>query len=187
MTSSFKALLGSLCVFGLVTNAVAELVETKCPVVADRQTGKYSNKKSKYKCFKNKSSAKQSGYSQHSYFDDSSSCSNSGVSGTPTPSPSSTPGSGNSNVGTGDYNLNGPGQRESIVFALNNGGSVTYFFPGGGEFEIKVFNANTEKKIQEVLETYQASSGTLQLSAQSVPVYVKVEGPGAWQVAIDVN
>jgi hypothetical protein len=175
----FSVTAGALLLAALPSiDAYAISSEVKCPVVVDRQTGKYSISKAKYRCFTKKSSATKSGYSQHSFFDDSSTCSAS-----PTPSP--TP-SGNG-VGTGDYNLSGPGERESVVFSLINGGTVTYLFNGGGEFEIKVMNANNGKKIQAVLETFQASSGTATLAPQSAPVFVKVEGPGAWSVAIDVN
>lgn len=186
MFSNSRLLVVACFALGLVSSAYAELVEVKCPVVADRQTGKYSAKKAKYRCFKNKTSAKKSGFSQHSFLDDSSSCAGSGGS-TPSPSPSASPTPSDFTLTPGDYNLTGPGQRSTVVFAMSNGGSVSYLFPGGGEFEIKVFNANTDKKVQDVLETLQASSGTLSLSAQSVPVFVKVEGPGAWQVAVSVN
>lgn len=153
--------------------ALADSRRVRCPVVVDRETGKFSSSRAKYRCYERSRDARRQGFSQHSF--DDSSCS-------PTPAPTP-PGGGV----TGDFTLSGPGQRESVVFDAPNGGSVTYLFPGGGEFEVKVFNASTEKRVQELVETTQAGSGSIEFTGQSFPVFVKVEGPGAWSVGIDLN
>lgn len=183
---AISLIVGSLSTGTLMPFEVqAQSSEVKCPIIVDRQTGKFSKKKAKYRCFKNKSEVIHSGYEKHSFFDASPSSCN--PSSAPTPSQTASPTPGDDIDVSGDYNLSGPGERESVVFALTNGGSVTYLFPGGGQFEIKVMNANNGKKVDAVLQTFQASSGVIPLLAQSVPVFIKVEGPGAWTVAINLN
>lgn len=145
-----------------------------CPVVVDRQTGKFTAARSKYHCYERRSSARRAGYSSFSFDDSPALCS-------ATPTPSGTP-----SGGSGDFTLRGPGQRNSVVFSAPSGGTLTYVFPGGGEFEIKIMNASSGRRISELLETTNASSGSLPFNNPGVPVYIKVEGPGAWTVDIDL-
>lgn len=162
------------------SDAFAASRKVKCPVVVDRESGEYSSSSAKYVCYSRSSDARRNGYSRHDFSDDSSHCSSQA---TPTPGPSPTPGG----VGTGDYNYTGPGQKDSAVFLAASGGSVTYNFPGGGQFELKVMRASTDKRVESLLEITQAGSGTVPFSAQSFPIFIKIEGPGAWEVAVDVN
>jgi len=163
--------LAIIALVSIVSPAAATPSPVRCPVVVDRETGKFTNSRAKYRCYASTTRAKNAGYRRHSFTDDS--CMT---------APSPTPGAG------GDYNLVGPGQRETVVFTATSGGTVTYTFPGGGEFEIKVLNASTGARVQRLVETTQArSSITVAFAAQSSPITVKVEGPGAWTVAVNVN
>lgn len=145
-----------------------------CPVVVDRESGKYSSSRAKYRCYSAASSARRAGFSRHSFSDDSS-C-------VPTPAP--TPSGGGV---SGNYLISGPGQAQSVVFSAPSGGMIAYSFPGGGKFEIKVLSASSGKRLEQVLETTQAGQSSISFTAQSAPIVVKAEGPGAWSVGITVN
>jgi hypothetical protein len=149
-----------------------------CPVVVDRQTGKFSRSRAKYHCYQRSGLATQAGYETFRFDDSYALCSS-----TPSPTPSGTPTFG----GGGEFSLSGPGQKESVVFSAPNGGTISYSFPGGGEFEIRLMNASSGKRLSDLLETTQAAQGNLPFSNPGVPVYVKVEGPGSWSVSIDLD
>ncbi len=145
-----------------------------CPVIVDRQTGKFSESRAKYHCYSERRNARRAGYQSFSFDDSPALCS-------ATPTPSGTP-----SGGSGDYNLSGPGQKSSVVFSALSGGTVTYSFPGGGDFEIKIMNASSGQRISKLVEISSAGSATVPFSNPGVPMFIKAEGPGAWTVAIDL-
>lgn len=151
-------------------SALAANKRVECPIVVDRETGEYSGSKSKYYCYEDSRDARRAGYQRHSFSDDS--CSTGG---------------GDGDGGSSDLNFSGPGQKKSTVFSAPNGGSINFVFPGGGEFEIDVFNASSERRIQRIIETSSATTSSLPFSAQTFPIYIKVEGPGAWTAGIEIN
>lgn len=148
--------------------AIAEGNRVKCPVVVDRETGEYSRSAAKYRCYEDGRSARRAGYDTFQFSNDDS-CDD------------------DDDEGGSGLSLAGPGEKETTVFLPSAGGSVLYSFPGGGEFEIKVLSASGGRRLEEVLETSTASAGTATFSAQTVPVYIKVEGPGAWTAVVTVN
>lgn len=157
----------ALCAVPLLSVSVEAFADrVPCPVVVDRETGEFSSAKAKYRCYDDSRSARRSGFSKHSFNDDNS-C-----------------GGGGGGGGAPSLSLTGPGERRSVVFTATSGGSIDYVFPGGGEFEIKVFNASSERRVEQVFETSSASSGTATFAAQAAPVYIKVEGPGAWTATV---
>lgn len=147
--------------------------KSNCPVIVDRESGSFSKSKAKYKCYKNEAQAKRAGYKKHSFSDDSS-C---------TPTSILPP---DAKV-TGTYILVGPGEKESVVLLAPDGGTFEYFSPGDGEFEIKVLSANTGKRLESLLETTQAGNGSGAFIAQTVPITIKAEGLGSWQVGVTLN
>lgn len=161
----------ALSFFFLTSNsAFAASKRIKCPVVVDRESGEYSNSRSKYYCYEDSRDARRAGYERHSFSDDS--CS---------------PGGGDGGGGSADLNLTGPGEKKSVVFSAASGGIIAYSFPGGEEFEIDVYNAATERRVERLLETSSAGASSVVFSAQTFPIYIKVEGPGAWTAGIEIN
>lgn len=175
----------SLLLMGVLLSPVASMADyvnvrrqVSCPVIADRQTGRYSSSKAKYRCYVNSSDARKAGYSRHSFVEDSSvgyNCNN---------------GSDSTSIGggaSGDFNYSGPGQKETVVFSALNGGTISYTFPGGGKFEIKVLSASSGNRLQQVVETTQAGTDTVVFAPQSTPITIKIQGPGNWTAAIHVK
>ena len=140
-----------------------------CPIIVDRETGKFTSSKTKYYCYENSKSAKKKGFSKFSYSDDSCHA-----------------GGDDSSPGTG-LSLAGPGEKRSVVFTAASGGTVQYSFPGAGEFQISVMNASNDRRIERIVEASSAISSSTPFSAQTAPVYIKVEGPGAWTATISIN
>ena len=156
-----------------------------CPVIVDREVGSYSSSKAKYRCYRSRSLARRAGFRIHNSSDDSS-CSSRCIAavGTPTPKPGGVTSSGLSRE---DFRLFGPGERETTVFSVPNGGEIFYDTGGSGRFELQVMNATSDRRLQRIIETHRDVSGEASFPAHTVPVVVKVDGSSNWTVAVRVK
>lgn len=159
--------------------AALQLAEAKprrvdYPVIVDRQTGKFSRSRANYHCYQRSGLATQAGYDSFRFDDSPALCSS-----TPSPTPSGTASPG----GGGEFSLNGPEQRESVVFSAPTAGRSPIRF----QEVVSSRSAYSGKRLSDLLETTQAAQGSIPFSNPGVPVYVKVEGPGSWSVSIDLD
>ena len=104
-------LLLTLAIAAMPTVVRAADGRVSCPIIVDRETGKYTSSKTKYYCYEDSRSAKRKGFSKFSFSDDS--CHSGGDDSSP---------------GTG-LALTGPGEKRSVCFAAASGGTVQYSFP----------------------------------------------------------